>query len=64
MANKPLKEESSKDKKKTTKKSSALAAAAKGRSAVDHVMADSTRAVRGTNRLSNTGPTTTYENEE
>ena len=46
------------------KKDSALLAASKGRSAVDHVMANSSGDVKGTNGLANTGPVTSYENED
>ena len=50
--------------KKTKKKSSALVAASKGRSAVNSAMANSSMDVRGSNGLANTGPVTSYENED
>jgi hypothetical protein len=52
-----------KPKRKRHKKSSALLAAAKGRSAVDQVVARSAQDVRGSNDIPNTGPTINYENE-
>jgi len=50
--------------KKPRKKVSALVAASKGRSAVNAVTANSSGDVRGTNGLANTGPVTSYENED
>lgn len=50
-----------KKQKKPLKKSSALLAASMGRSAVDAVDAHSSRDVKGSSGLADTGPVTSYE---
>ena len=50
--------------KKLPGKSSALVAASMGRSAVDHVKASSRGDMSGSSGLANTGPDTSYSNED
>lgn len=53
-----------KKQKKLPGKSSALVAASFGRSAVDHVKASSRGDMSGSSGLANTGPDTSYSNED
>ena len=53
-----------KKQKKLPGKSSALVAASLGRSAVDHVKASSRGDMSGSSGLANTGPNTSYSNED
>ena len=53
-----------KKQKKLPGKSSALVAASLGRSAVDHVKASSRGDMSGSSGLANTGPNTSYSNDD